>query len=65
MTIQIKDVVINTNRFIYADFGTLTTIRIWMEGLPARTDYITISVGSHEEGLEILAEINDKCNKKN
>lgn len=33
MTIKIKDVVINTDRFIYATIG-LTSVQVWMEGLP-------------------------------
>ena len=64
MTIQIKDIVINTERFIFAGFGNSSTIRIWMEGMPSPTHYITIRVKNYEEGLEVLAEINEKCNKK-
>ena len=63
MTIHIKDVVINTKRFIFADFGTSSAIRVWMEGLPSPTKYVLIGVKDYEEGLEVLAEINDKCNK--
>ena len=64
MTIQIKNIVINTERFIFADFGNSSTIRIWLEGMPSPTNYIIIRVKDYKEGLEVLAEINDKCKKK-
>lgn len=65
MTIQVKNIVINTERFIFADLGNSSTVRIWLEGMPSPTNYIIVRVKSYEEGLEVLAEINDKCKKKN
>lgn len=63
MTIKVKDTVINTDRFIYAAIG-MTSVQVWMEGLPATRQFTAISIRSQEEGEKILEEINEKMQKK-
>ena len=63
MTIVVKNTVINKERFILADKGA-SSVRIWMTDLPAPLRYITISTKNNAESEQILAEINEKMQKK-
>ena len=63
MTIKVKDTVINADRFIYATI-VMTSVQVWMEGLPAARQFTTIPIESQEEGEKILEEINEKMQKR-
>lgn len=63
MTIKIKDVVFNADRFIYATIG-LTSVQVWMEGLSDTRQFADIRIKSQEEGEKILEEINAKMQKR-
>lgn len=64
MTIQIKDVVIKTNRFIYAEIASSKSVKVYLEGLPEGRNFVSVDVKNYEEGKKVLEEINDKMNKK-
>ena len=63
MTIVVKNTVINKERFILADKGA-SGVRVWLADLPAPLRYITISTKTNTESEQILAEINEKMQKK-
>ncbi len=64
MTIQIKDVVIKTNRFIYAEIVSSKLIKVYLEGLPDNRNFICIDTKNYEESKKLLEEINNKMNKR-
>ena len=60
---MIKNTVINKERFICADKGA-SSVRVWLTDLPAPLRYITIGTKNNAESEQILAEINEKMQKK-
>ena len=63
MTIKIKDKVINSQRFVFADLFSTNSVRICLEGLPDPHNYIYIKVKNSAEGEKVLDEINEKMQK--
>ena len=64
MTIQIKDIVIKTNRFIYAEIVSSKLIKIYLEGLPEGRNFVCVDAKNYEESKKLLEEINNKMNQK-
>ena len=64
MTIQIKDIVIKTNRFIYAEIASSKVIKIYLEGLSEGRNFVCVDAKNYEESKKLLEEINNKMNQK-
>ena len=64
LTIQIEDVVIKTNRFIYAEIASSKLIKIYLKGLPEGRNFVSVNTKNFEESKKLLEEINNKMNKK-
>ena len=57
MTIQIKDTVIKTNRFIYAEIVASKVIKIYLEGLPEGRNFVCVDAKNYEESKKLLAKL--------
>ena len=63
MTILVKNTVINVERFIAAEVVS-TCVRVYMDGLPAPTNYILIHTHSGEAAKDLVKIIHEKMVKK-